>query len=248
MKRLLLLCIACLAGFFSAKAQVVDPRLPDGRDFNELPGFFHQKMAEVMVRDGYKINELSKEAVLTFTVDTLGNCVNAAFPLSYEGETYFPTERSKELVLTTLSEIGPLCPAELEGRKILFNVALNIEFTLLPGGVVPPSYKGNGENSINALCNYVLGRIQLHEGMLQETYVTRVEFIVDRNGEISLGRVLESSDPVMTRQVQRAILKTSGKWTPGYIMGVPVRITQVLPLRISPQGPPPETFDDIKLY
>lgn len=144
MKRLLLLCIACMAGFFSAKAQVVDPRLPDGRDFNELPGFFHQKMAEVMVRDGYKINELSKEAVLTFTVDTLGNCVNAAFPLSYEGETYFPTERSKELVLTTLSEIGPLCPAELEGRKILFNVALNIEFTLLPGGVVPPSYKGNG--------------------------------------------------------------------------------------------------------
>lgn len=248
MKRLLLLCIACFVTCSVAKAQIVDPRLPDGGSFDDLADAFHQKMVGVMARGGYKVNELSKNAIVTFTIDTLGQCVNPEFPLSYGGETYFPTERSKELVKATLAEMGTFYPAELERRKIFYNVTLFVDFTLLPGAVVPPSYKGNGKNSMQALCDYVVGRIQLHEGMLHDVFEVQVEFFVERDGRVTLGRVLKSTDPTMEHQIQRAILKTSGKWTPGYMMGIPIRVTYVLPLRFKPQGPPPETFDDIKRY
>lgn len=248
MKRLLLLSIACLATCLVAKAQIVDPRLPDGGSFDDVADVFHQKMVGVMVREGYKVNELSKNAIVTFTIDTLGQCVNPEFPLSYGGETYFPTERSKELVIATLAEMGTFYPAVLERRKIFYNVTLLVDFTLLPGAVVSPSYKGNGKKSMQVLYDYVVGRIQLHEGMLHKEYEVLVEFFVERDGSVTIGKVLESTDPTLERQVQRVILKTSGKWTPGYMMGIPIRVSYVFPLRLKPQGPPPETFDDIKRY
>ncbi len=101
---------------------------------------------------------------------------------------------------------------------------------------------------MQVLYDYVVGRIQLHEGMLHKEYEVLVEFFVERDGSVTIGKVLESTDPTLERQVQRAILKTSGKWTPGYMMGIPIRVSYVFPLRLKPQGPPPETFDDIKRY
>ena len=60
-----------------------------------------------MKRDGYRIEELSHELLMKFTIDTLGRCVDVQYPDSLGGVRFNPTQRSRELLNTALSELNP---------------------------------------------------------------------------------------------------------------------------------------------
>lgn len=70
-----------------------------------------------MKRDGYRIEELSHELLMKFTIDTLGRCVDVQYPDSLGGVRFNPTQRSRELLNTALSELNPFTPAYKDGRK-----------------------------------------------------------------------------------------------------------------------------------
>ena len=77
---------------------------------------FEKKVTKVMKRDGYRIEELSHELLMKFTIDTLGRCVDVQYPDSLGGVRFNPTQRSRELLNTALSELNPFTPA-YKGRS-----------------------------------------------------------------------------------------------------------------------------------
>ena len=86
-----------------------------------------------MKRDGYRIEELSHELLMKFTIDTLGRCVDVQYPDSLGGVRFNPTQRSRELLNTALSELNPFTPAYKDGRKIPYVRKMLINMNFLPG-------------------------------------------------------------------------------------------------------------------
>ena len=56
-----------------------------------------------------------------------------------------------------------------------------------------------------------------------------VSFVVEGDGMVSSVRIIRSPDPILSREVVRA-LAGSPKWTPGSKNGVPVRVKYTLPV------------------
>lgn len=247
MKRTLLFLLFC-ALCATVVAQTIPPRFQGGDNLTHFHKRFEKIMTKVMLRDGYQIEELSKDVALIFTIDTLGRCLDPEFPLVYGGRTFSPSERTKELIAVCLSEIGILVPAQQDGVIVPFELHTDFDLTFLPDAVIAPSYQGKGRRSLQAMYNFVISKIQLHEEMLKSVFEVAVEFTVEKDGSVTLGRVLKSTDPRLTQQVQRALQKTSGKWTPGKEMGIPISITYTLPIYLHPKESPPETFEQKKLY
>ena len=94
-----------------------------------------------MKRDGYRIEELSHELLMKFTIDTLGRCVDVQYPDSLGGVRFNPTQRSRELLNTALSELNPFTPAYKDGRKIPYVRKMLINMNFLPGAFVKPSIR-----------------------------------------------------------------------------------------------------------
>lgn len=95
-----------------------------------------------MKRDGYRIEELSHELLMKFTIDTLGRCVDVQYPDSLGGVRFNPTQRSRELLNTALSELNPFTPAYKDGRKIPYVRKMLINMNFLPGAFVKPTFRG----------------------------------------------------------------------------------------------------------
>ena len=110
----LILCLISLP----AAAQIIPPRYAGSDDPDVFRKQFEKKVTKVMKRDGYRIEELSHELLMKFTIDTLGRCVDVQYPDSLGGVRFNPTQRSRELLNTALSELNPFTPAYKDGRKI----------------------------------------------------------------------------------------------------------------------------------
>lgn len=68
----LILCLISLP----AAAQIIPPRYAGSDDPDVFRKQFEKKVTKVMKRDGYRIEELSHELLMKFTIDTLGRCVD----------------------------------------------------------------------------------------------------------------------------------------------------------------------------
>ena len=55
-----------------AAAQIIPPRYAGSDDPDVFRKQFEKKVTKVMKRDGYRIEELSHELLMKFTIDTLG--------------------------------------------------------------------------------------------------------------------------------------------------------------------------------
>ena len=98
----LILCLISLP----AAAQIIPPRYAGSDDPDVFRKQFEKKVTKVMKRDGYRIEELSHELLMKFTIDTLGRCVDVQYPDSLGGVRFNPTQRSRELLNTALSELN----------------------------------------------------------------------------------------------------------------------------------------------
>lgn len=190
MKRLLLLCIVCMAGFFSAKAQTVSSDSGPAEEWktDEVAELLYSKMGSVMIRDRYEEDDFSKDAVVVFTVDTLGRCFNAKFPILYAGQVYFPTERSKQLVRTALSEITLfLSQGGHNQARSSFKVALKIDFEELPGVAEYFSRKESGE--------YMASKYFVLSEKSSEDILGKMSLglLVREDGRVQLGRIFTAS-------------------------------------------------------
>ena len=92
----LILCLISLP----AAAQIIPPRYAGSDDPDVFRKQFEKKVTKVMKRDGYRIEELSHELLMKFTIDTLGRCVDVQYPDSLGGVRFNPTQRSRELLNT----------------------------------------------------------------------------------------------------------------------------------------------------
>ena len=72
----LILCLISLP----AAAQIIPPRYAGSDDPDVFRKQFEKKVTKVMKRDGYRIEELSHELLMKFTIDTLGRCVDVQYP------------------------------------------------------------------------------------------------------------------------------------------------------------------------
>ena len=107
----LILCLISLP----AAAQIIPPRYAGSDDPDVFRKQFEKKVTKVMKRDGYRIEELSHELLMKFTIDTLGRCVDVQYPDSLGGVRFNPTQRSRELLNTAIIGIEPFHPG-IQGR------------------------------------------------------------------------------------------------------------------------------------
>jgi hypothetical protein len=121
-----------------AAAQIIPPRYAGSDDPDVFRKQFEKKVTKVMKRDGYRIEELSHELLMKFTIDTLGRCVDVQYPDSLGGVRFNPTQRSRELLNTALSELNPFTPAYKDGRKIPYVRKMLINMNFLPGAIWRP--------------------------------------------------------------------------------------------------------------
>ena len=160
-----------------------------------------------MKRDGYRIEELSHELLMKFTIDTLGRCVDVQYPDSLGGVRFNPTQRSRELLNTALSELNPFTPAYKDGRKIPYVRKMLINMNFLPGAFVKPTFRGK-KDGLMAFREY-LNRNLVYDTKLYEA-------------------------GALTEHVQKLILDTSGQWTPLLEMGHPCRYLISFPVNFDP--------------
>lgn len=228
---LFLFCFLCAA----ATAQIVPPQYAGSEDLNVFRTQFEKKMTKVMKRDGYRLEELSRDLLMEFTIDTLGHCVNIRYPDSFGGVQYNPTERSKELINTSLLELKPFVPARKDGRKVPYIRKMLVNMNFLPGAFVKPTFRGK-KDGLMAFREY-LNRNLRYDTKLYEAGVygtVRVEFYIEPDGSITLAGASESPHPQLTAHVQKMILGTSGEWTPLLEMGRPCRFLISFPVDFYP--------------
>ena len=169
----LILCLISLP----AAAQIIPPRYAGSDDPDVFRKQFEKKVTKVMKRDGYRIEELSHELLMKFTIDTLGRCVDVQYPDSLGGVRFNPTQRSRELLNTALSELNPFTPAYKDGRKIPYVRKMLINMNFLPGAFVKPTFRGK-KDGLMAFREY-LNRNLVYDTKLYEAGVygtVRVEF------------------------------------------------------------------------
>lgn len=203
----LILCLISLP----AAAQIIPPRYAGSDDPDVFRKQFEKKVTKVMKRDGYRIEELSHELLMKFTIDTLGRCVDVQYPDSLGGVRFNPTQRSRELLNTALSELNPFTPAYKDGRKIPYVRKMLINMNFLPGAFVKPTFRGK-KDGLMAFREY-LNRNLVYDTKLYEAGVygtVRVEFYIEPDGTITLVGASESPHPALTEHVQKLILDTSG--------------------------------------
>lgn len=218
-----------------AAAQIIPPRYAGSDDPDVFRKQFEKKVTKVMKRDGYRIEELSHELLMKFTIDTLGRCVDVQYPDSLGGVRFNPTQRSRELLNTALSELNPFTPAYKDGRKIPYVRKMLINMNFLPGAFVKPTFRGK-KDGLMAFREY-LNRNLVHDTKLYEAGVygtVRVEFYIEPDGTITLVGASESPHPALTEHVQKLILDTSGQWTPLLEMGHPCRYLISFPVNFDP--------------
>ena len=148
------------------------------------PGCFSQTIRE----EGDESHEagrlpnrrLSHELLMKFTIDTLGRCVDVQYPDSLGGVRFNPTQRSRELLNTALSELNPFTPAYKDGRKIPYVRKMLINMNFLPGAFVKPTFRGK-KDGLMAFREY-LNRNLVYDTKLYEAGVygtVRVEFYIE---------------------------------------------------------------------
>lgn len=199
----LILCLISLP----AAAQIIPPRYAGSDDPDVFRKQFEKKVTKVMKRDGYRIEELSHELLMKFTIDTLGRCVDVQYPDSLGGVRFNPTQRSRELLNTALSELNPFTPAYKDGRKIPYVRKMLINMNFLPGAFVKPTFRGK-KDGLMAFREY-LNRNLVYDTKLYEAGVygtVRVEFYIEPDGTITLVGASESPHPALTEHVQKLIL------------------------------------------
>lgn len=161
----LILCLISLP----AAAQIIPPRYAGSDDPDVFRKQFEKKVTKVMKRDGYRIEELSHELLMKFTIDTLGRCVDVQYPDSLGGVRFNPTQRSRELLNTALSELNPFTPAYKDGRKIPYVRKMLINMNFLPGAFVKPTFRGK-KDGLMAFREY-LNRNLVYDTKLYEAGV-----------------------------------------------------------------------------
>lgn len=75
----LILCLISLP----AAAQIIPPRYAGSDDPDVFRKQFEKKVTKVMKRDGYRIEELSHELLMKFTIDTLGRASMYNIPIRW---------------------------------------------------------------------------------------------------------------------------------------------------------------------
>ena len=108
-----------------------------------------------------------------------------------------------------------------------------------------PSFNGGGTLDF---CRWVQERLRYPlEAVIYgiEGHVA-VSFVVEADGTVSSVRIIQSPDPILSREVVR-VLAESPKWTPGSKGGEPVRVKYTLPVDfrapVKPAGERKMEFD-----
>ena len=171
---------------------------------------------------------------MKFTIDTLGRCVDVQYPDSLGGVRFNPTQRSRELLNTALSELN-LSP-RIQGRPKNPVCAKNADqYEFLPGAFVKPTFRGK-KDGLMAFREY-LNRNLVYDTKLYEAGVygtVRVEFYIELTAQ-SLGRRIgiTSSCTDGTRAETDSSTHRE-QWTPLLEMGHPCRYLISFPVNFDP--------------
>ncbi|HLW50016.1 MAG TPA: energy transducer TonB, partial [Sphingobacteriaceae bacterium] len=100
--------------------------------------------------------------------------------------------------------------------------------------IISPKFGSTPENSVNQFRKDVqkIFRPSTRAMRAQANGMISVEFVINEAGETAEFKILEDPGYGLGYEAINAI-KLAGKWTPGLNRGVPVRVKQVLPLRVS---------------
>lgn len=105
--------------------------------------------------------------------------------------------------------------------------------------MIAPTYGSGAQNSVDQFRMSVQRIFTIPSLAIraQAGGLISVEFVIDEKGETTEFKLLQDPGHGLGQEAINAI-KLAGKWTPGINRGVPVRVKQVLPLRISVQTRP----------
>lgn len=157
-----------------------------------------------------------------------------------------PKEREEFAKLVRRAvDASPLwTPAVLGGERIRFRVSQELRFGednpeeehKADSIDVYPKFAGGG---LEEFRRWVVQKVVYPWRALEKGIQGRVavSFIVEKDGSVSSMEILQSPDPILSREVER-VLKKAPAWTPGMKDGKPVRVRYTLPVDFKTQQQP----------
>lgn len=191
------------------------------------------KIRDLAVEERIPADSLSEEVVLALRLDTLGQVVERRFlDNACSGadrcEVDPATPATRRVVLKACDEMeGAWSPARRgDGRAVNYTLRMKLWLPLgkIERAVNPDPLLFMGGDPYPAFYEWVRSRVEFNS--LRFPGVNgrmRILFYIEPDGDITIGRVLQSPDKDLERKVIRVIRRSRGKWTPRKVNGVPQR-------------------------
>lgn len=232
MKNSILLICAILAGWSGAFAQqeVEAPR------FNgAVIKVFMTRMAamaeKVAVEKEIPADSLSPVVGLALRIDKEGNMTDWRYlDNTCEGRDraeFAPaTEATRRVMKEAYARLdGTWSPATQDGQPCSYTARMTIRIPVekIERQQNPDPLLFMGENPKKAFYDWAYVRVRYDDRFKKVGGVVRVQFYIEPDGKITIGKVLDSPDEKLTKEVIRVIRNSKGKWTPRKVRGVPQR-------------------------
>lgn len=214
-------------------AQHVTPPRFDGVVVKVYMARLAAMAGDVAVEERIPADSLSAEVAVALRIDTLGRVVELRFlDNTCEGRDRVDLEpvtpRTRQVVERAVGRMtGTWSPAR-RADGLAVNYVQRLWFRLplqrIEEQVNPDPLLFMGGDPYPAFYEWVRSRVGFNP--LRFPGVNgrmRILFYIEPDGDITIGRVLQSPDKDLERKVIRVIQRSRGKWTPRKVNGVPQR-------------------------
>lgn len=226
MKRILIFALSLLSS--GAFAQATPPPDSPGVDSEYFMHRLTVEAEKIAVERKVPAAELSPTVIISCRVDTLGNITGIRYlDNTVEGSDYRDTApvtaATREVMAEALKRVDErLLPIEHNGRKVEYELSMRlripVEKIAEQQSVDPLLFQG--EDPDTKFPAWV--QSQVHDDGHAAGSV-QIRFWVEPDGRITVGKVVESPDEKLSKEIVRAIRGSRGEWTPRRVRGVPQR-------------------------
>lgn len=245
MKKSILLACAIVIGWTGAFAQqeVEAPRF-NGTTIRIFMARLAAMAEKVAVEQKVPADSLSPVVGLALRIDKEGNMTDWQFlDNTREGRDradFAPaTDATRRVMEEAYARLdGTWSPATQDGvpRSYTARMTIRIPVEKIERQQNPDPLLFMGEDPTKAFFDWVYVRVRYDTRFAKVGGLVRVQFYIEPDGKITIGKVLESPDEKLTKEVLRVIRNSKGKWTPRKVRGVPQRTSYEFRCNFIPEG------------
>lgn len=232
MKKSCLFALAVLlCGGAAAQGEATPPRF-NGAVVKVYMARLSAMAERVALEKEIPADSLSPMVAMALKIDTAGRVVERRYlDRTSEGRDRQNLEPATAATRRVMDEAyarmeGAWRPAKLEnGRPINYTLRMTVRIPVekIQQKQDPDPLLFLGANPDPGFYEWARVRVRYDERFKNVGGLVHVQFYVEPDGKITIGKVLRSPDERLTKEVIRVIRNSKGKWTPRKVRGVPQR-------------------------